>query len=114
MASMYRFQRRFNSLVSDIDEDQFNQGAFCLTGSFIFEIMLALSTHSILRRWGDSPLRLLRAIVKVNLYDFLSAFMCCSLFFLMMQHSHWGLDPTFRFAWVGDGKKEWLHGLTWG
>jgi len=109
----YHWQPTFNTIVSEMTPDGYRWATQCVLINLAIECIVFVVTCKTLQRLGDRPLHLLCAVVKVNFVDFLFAFNPTALYLLMVQHSHWGVDTTFQFAWVGGGQKQWIRGLTW-
>jgi len=86
----YNLQPSFNSIVSYMGYDLFLWATWCVLAKLGFQIGVCIFTHWYLQHLRQTPMLLLRAVVKINLINFVCAINCVSLFMLTLQHTHWG------------------------
>ena len=80
--------------------------------------MISVEFPSPVANPGDeNSLHMMCAVVKTNFKEFLAAIICCVCYIMMLQHSHYGMDPSLKFAWVrdftSDKDKQWVSGFTY-
>ena len=110
---MRHVQPKFNNLVCSLNEAEFMQTQTYLALDAGVELLIAAVTYIFLRRHGFTPLRTLCGLIAKHFPSFLAIAACSHAFFLPMQHSHLGMDPSFVFPWMRGHTTRWGCGLKW-
>jgi hypothetical protein len=106
-------QPKLNSLVCASSEDEFKRMEGFLLLSFGVEIAIICANCCVLRRKGFQPLLVLRGLLATNLGVFLAAACASHMYYFVFQHTHFGMDSSFKFRWLHDAGAEWQCGLSW-
>jgi len=106
----------FNELVSGFEHGLPNELLNVLR-YLVIDVVAEAAVFAIaslvLRAQGFRPLRLLRGVLSANLGSYFTIALGCVMFYLQLQHSHFGCDFSFKFAWVQADTASWQHGLQW-
>lgn len=109
--------KQFNQLVSALPQGmppELCQILMYLGIDIMAEVAVFYFTCTLLRAQGLKPLRLLRGVLAANLGSYFVTALACMMFYLQLQHSHFGCDFDFQFLWVAqEGSATWSQGTVW-
>jgi len=106
-------QPKLNSLVCAASQDEYYQMELFLLFSFGVELLIISANYCALRLRGFKPLLLLRGLLATNLPAFLASACAVHMYYIMCQHTHFGMDMTLNFKWLRDPGAQWQCGLEW-
>merc|ERR1712160_216228 len=92
--------RDYNDLICKTDYN-FSKAIWTLLADFAVGGLLSSVTYMLLLRLGEfTPFRTLRGLLTHHLRAMVFTYCGCLMYFLWMQHSHVGMDFSFRFRWL--------------
>merc|ERR1712232_1284822 len=100
----------FNDSSCTASVEESRRALLPLFADLVVELLIFWVTCMLLRRGGFAPIAALRGLVATQLPHFMSMSFCAHAYFLSLQHSHVGMDLSFRFPWLSDGSR-WRCGL---
>eukprot|EP00929_Paragymnodinium_shiwhaense_P075953 TRINITY_DN3892_c0_g1_i1.p1 TRINITY_DN3892_c0_g1~~TRINITY_DN3892_c0_g1_i1.p1 ORF type:complete len:1014 (+),score=189.47 TRINITY_DN3892_c0_g1_i1:49-3090(+) len=110
---LYTVQPQFNSTVCNMTERHFQLALLYLAADIAAEVFMGACIYVLLRHRGASPGYLLKALISTNLRVFLSTLVGCTVAFLGMQHSHFGVDVSQSIVHTWKRGSDWQCGTSW-